>query len=204
MPSVTTLPNQTAQTASSLQQQLAPCVIAMQQASGLTEAQAKTCVYYAVATHRMERYDKFPQLVLQGSQGTGKTSAKDQLAPMVYRPKSINGKTEATIRDELAQATTALIDERETVSVLEDLLTQRYARETAEVVVNQQVSEGGYVPVKRNMFGATIVCKRHPFSDGAMRSRAIVIRTKRKPGNYRKVEVPSMAHIASQLNIGGV
>lgn len=196
--------NQSTQVGSSLSQSLEPYVAAMQQASGLTREQAKTCVYDAVATHHIDKYDKFPQLVLQGSQGTGKTSAKEQLARMVSKPKNVTGRTEATIRDELNGATTALIDERENVAALEDLLTQRYARTTGQIAVNEQLPDNTYKPGNRNIFGATILCKRHPFRDGAMRSRAIVIHTKKKAAKYSLVDVPNMPQIAGQMNVGGV
>lgn len=182
---------------------LEPFIAAMQQASGLSRDDAKTSVYYAASTHRVNKYERFPQLVFQGDLGTGKTSAKDQLAQMVCNPREITGKTEATIRDQLAGATTALIDEKEKVPALEDLLTDRYARKTGQIAVNTPMPDGTYRRTNRDIYGASVVCKRRAFGDGAVRSRAIVIHTKHEPGEHSLSQVPDMAKIVDQINIGG-
>ena len=153
-------------------------------ASGLTEEQAKTCVYYTVCTYHLADLMKLPTFSFQGPAGTGKTSAMEQLRRIVKEPKPIQGRTYATVRDELTDATTALIDEADSLDRLEELLTSRHSKENGTFTVNHSNSQGGYQPKKHNIFGATIVCRRVPFADVAFRSRAIVIPTRHKRGKY--------------------
>ena len=153
-------------------------------ASGLSEYQARTCVYYAVCTYHLEHLMKLPTLSFQGPAGTGKTSAMEQLRRIVKEPKPIQGRTYATVRDELTDAGTALIDEADRLDRLEELLTSRHSKENGTFTVNHSNSQGGYQPKKHNIFGATIVCRRVPFADVAFRSRAIVIPTRHKGGKY--------------------
>ncbi len=169
---------------------------AMMSASGLTENQAKTCVYYAVCTYHIRCEGqpplmKLPTLCLQGTAGTGKTSAKEQLRRMVNGPKSIHGRTFATVRDELTDAITALIDEADNLPRLEELLTHRHSIDTGTITVNHTASQGGYAPKNHDIFGATIVCRRTPFADIAFRSRAIIIATQNRRGSYSLISLNS-------------
>lgn len=152
-------------------------------ASGLTQEQASICIYYLLAACHLDTFSIFPILALQGPAGTGKTAAMEQMASLV-KGKVVDGRTEATIRDGLNSVPLAFIDEADSVLMLEDILTRRYSRETSGQTVNRITSFGHYRPDKLNLFGATVLCRRRPFRDVAMRSRAIVIRTIPKPGRY--------------------
>ncbi len=68
---------------------LAPHISAMLGASGLNEQQAKTCVFYALATHHIDKFEKFPILVFQGGADTGKSSAMAQAGKMCQNPKEV-------------------------------------------------------------------------------------------------------------------
>jgi hypothetical protein len=178
---------------------LEPYASAMLTASGLTREQAWTCVYYACATHHIEMFERFPILAFLGNAGTGKTVAQEQISKMVRETKRITGRTAATVRDELSNTTSALIDESDSILGLEELLNRRYSRQTGTQIVNRATPFGGYQPEPEDIFGATVVCRRRPFRDVAMRSRAIIIRTRARVGNYRVVEVDGLERAAKMI-----
>ncbi len=148
--------------------------------------QAKTAVYYAVATHL--NVDPMPTLVILGKAGTGKSKLMEQLAKLVNQPRWISAKSTAALRTELSRANafTALIEEGDKVD--EDLIANRYSRETAQIAVRIQV-EIGWRNTTADISGATILHRRTPLSDLALRSRSIIIRTEYHPGNYEVQEV---------------
>ena len=118
-------------------------VPAIMGASGITKDQAKTCLYYAVATYLIpETLKRMPLLVINGSQGTGKTSLLNQLRRVVNKPKKITAQTPATLRDSLNNALTALIDEGDKVD--EDLLIKRYDKKTSLIDSSSTVPMSQY------------------------------------------------------------
>ena len=69
-----------------------PYVSALIGASGISRHQAKTCFYYAVATHLLpEQLELMPILAIIGALGTGKSKLMAQLVKMVKQPKLIGG-----------------------------------------------------------------------------------------------------------------
>jgi len=91
-------------------------VPAIMGASGITEEQAKTCLYYAVATYLIpNRLKIMPILAIIGPLGTGKTSLLNQLLTMVNEPELILAESTPTLRDKLSKTTTACIKEGDTV-----------------------------------------------------------------------------------------
>lgn len=177
-----------------------PYVETLKRASGITEAQAKTCFYYAVATHLLEKVvdlskagpeeealAHIPLLVFLGPHATGKTSLLKQMEKLVWKPKLIGAQSGATLRDELEGAGTALIDEADNAD--ERYLIRRYSRDTAEVVWNESLGDRKWERHRANIFGATVLARRLPFKDPATKSRAITIATRYRPGSYGITEV---------------
>ncbi|MFC1931185.1 hypothetical protein ACFLXJ_03160 [Chloroflexota bacterium] len=157
-------------------------------ASGITENQAKTCLYYAAATYLIpDNLDLIAILAVIGPMGTGKTTLLAQLNNMVNEPKYIGAQSKATLRDELSGTTTAIIDEGD--RTYERHLQHRYAKETSEIVHNVAKKDQTWRQVHSNIFGATIIARRTPFEDPATRSRAIVIHTRYREGKYQLSEV---------------
>jgi len=152
-------------------------------ASGITTEQAKTCFYYAIATYLTDRLYKMPILAIIGPHGTGKSSLLNQLRGMVNQPKIVSGESAPTLRDELGDAITALIDEGD--HIREKFLIRRYERATSSV--NYKMTDGGrgWGTTSSFIFGATIIVRREPFKDQATRSRSIVIKTRFNGGNYK-------------------
>jgi len=164
-----------------------PMVRALMRVSGLTEFQAKTCVYCAIATHGLEELPRFPILVLLGEPDTGKTQAMEAIRHLVREPRPLSTKpTSATLRDELGDNTTALIEEADDVD--EEIIRNRYSKNTAFADHKVGGAMTGYRAKHTRFFGATILHRRHGFKDLATTSRSIVIQTRRRPGEYAKAE----------------
>ena len=156
-------------------------------ASGITVAQAKTCFYYAQATHLLpDKLEKVPILNVTGPLGTGKSALLDQLLKMVKEPKIIGGETTSTLRDELDSVVTALIDEGDKIDEL--LLIKRYSKTNSKITY-KIAKDRGWLATTSNIFGATIICRRLPFENQATKSRSITIRTRYNPGNYELVDI---------------
>lgn len=168
---------------------LKPAINAMVAASGLTKEQAKTCVYYAVATFLTDIYHELmPILLLQGNSGTGKSAAMNMLERLVNQPRRIDGRTYSEIGRSINGAVTAIIDEgdfkqdRVEIELLQLRCCQRYANQTIHIPPMQGA-------INIHNFGATIIARRTPFTDTATRNRAITIKTQRRPGNYQLVNM---------------
>lgn len=166
-------------------------VHAVQLVSGLTGEQAKTCAYYAVMTHLLDTYPDdylIPILCLQGNSGTGKSKAVKLMVKLVNAPIVLNGrgKTFSEIATDLNGATTALIEEADfrQSRVETQLIQLRTERRHESQVIHKPPQQ---TPFQIRNFGATIVEKRVPFSDAAVRNRTITIKTVRREGNYREV-----------------
>lgn len=179
-------------------------VPAIMGASGITEEQAKTCLYYAVATHLLpDELDRMPILAVIGPQGTGKSDLLAQLSTMVNKPKSITAESIPTLRDNLHKTITAIIDEGDDVH--EKYLIQRYDKETSSISYNISYGGGVWRTVRANIFGATIIARRVPFKDAATTSRSITIKTLYNPGDYRikyfRRASTKLSNIASEVSL---
>lgn len=171
--------------------QVSIAVESLQSVSGLAREQAKTCVYYAVMTYLLESYPDdylIPILCLQGNSGTGKSKAISLLAKLVNEPTSLNGKSKtfSQMGKDLDRVTTALIEEADfrQSRVETQLIQLRTTRQHKNQVIHMPSQQ---IPLPIVNFGATIVEKRMPFSDTAVRNRTITIKTVRREGDYREV-----------------
>jgi len=152
-------------------------------ASGINIYQAKTCVYHAVLTHLLDILDLIPPLIAFGDSGTGKTWLLKQLSYFVYNPKELNVKTSAALRRLLTPNTTAIVEEADKID--EQLIINRSAKATSQIAVTEEREQGGWQIVTHDIFGATIVHRRKPPADIALRNRSVYIATKLNSGNYR-------------------
>ena len=156
-------------------------ISALMGASGISINQAKTCVYYAVVTFRLKDLVVIGILTIMGDTGTGKSYLIAQMKYMVHNPREISVKTEAALRRKLSLNTTALIEEGDKAD--EQLLINRYSRTSSAMTFTEQ-SQIGWHATDTNLFGATIIHRRKPPLDAAMRNRGIYIRTRLNPGKY--------------------
>jgi ABC-type cobalamin/Fe3+-siderophores transport system ATPase subunit len=156
---------------------------AITSACGLDENQAKTVVYWATATHAIDKLKKMPILVIQGGYGSGKSTLIELLKQICRSPMFIDGKvSRAEFRDSLKPFTTALIEEADDIS--EDWILKRYDKNISSTSVKRGGASQGWTREQLNLFGATVLHRRVPFKDPAIDSRSITIRTVHKPGNY--------------------
>jgi len=142
--------------------------------AGIDELQARTMVYYAVATY-YEEIDPFPILLIKNDFGCGKSDLIETLFPMSKGGEWIKGTTEATIRNDLGNCRTAFFDENENLP--EKWLTRRFKKSNALISVNV-IQDKGWDSNEINLFGATVVARRQGFRDGALNSRCLTIQPK--------------------------
>ena len=124
------------------------------------------------------------EMVFQGAAGTGKSEAMKALKQLVYKPVWLGTNlSKASLRDELDKAkdATAFIEEGDDVA--EDIISNRYARETAKTSV-KRTTGAGWFDFGVIYFGATVLHKRKPFNDHATASRSIIIKTRNNLGSY--------------------
>ncbi|MFC1907655.1 hypothetical protein ACFLW8_06180 [Chloroflexota bacterium] len=152
-------------------------------ACGLSINEAKTVIYYAVATHGISNINLMPMLILRGPQSTGKSTIIEILKQIVNKPNIIDGKVSpAVLRDKLGYETTALIEEADSID--EGLLIRRYSRQTSNTVVKRGGAMKGFQNEQLDIFGATVLHRRVPFRDAALDTRSIIITTRYKTGGY--------------------
>jgi hypothetical protein len=174
---------------------------AITSACGLDTDQAKTVVYWAIATHAIDKQQKMPILTVTGPLNSGKSDLLTIIGQIVYQPRPIDGEvSSAILRDKLEIYTTAIIEEADKVD--EQLILKRYGRQTSNTEVNRGNTSQGFKREPLNLFGATVLHRRVPFKDPAVDSRSITIKTIHKPGNYimPSLSAVPLATLASTVN----
>jgi hypothetical protein len=161
-------------------------ILALKHATGLTLNEARTVVYWAVATHGLSKLGVFPPLVIYGPIETGKSTILKFL-PQLIDAHVISTTTKAEFRDQLANNRIVCIEEGDNVN--EELILKRYSRETGQLHLKVRGSWGFYTE-KGNLYGATILHRRHTFEDLALQSRAITIKTRKVQGKFLKTKLP--------------
>ena len=171
-------------------------------ASGIDEYQAKLATYYSIGTHL--DLDMLALLIILGKHATGKSWLMRQLKPYLSKAIWVNAKTSASLREGLVNIRTALIEEGDKAD--EEWLICRYSKQTGEILIRTGGEGGRWANRPVNIFGATILHKRRSFSDPALRSRSIILKTKKNPGKYHispvsDEEVKAIADIAKSIDI---
>jgi len=150
---------------------------------GLDTNQAKTVVYWAIATHAIEKLEIMPILAIMGPHATGKSTLIKIIGQICHLPRPIDGEvSKAELRDKFELNTTALIEEADSVD--ERLILKRYSRQTSNTSVKRGSASQGWTSKGVQLFGATVLHRRLSFKDPAVDSRSIVIRTSYKQGSY--------------------
>ncbi|MFC2066271.1 hypothetical protein ACFLUO_04315 [Chloroflexota bacterium] len=181
----------------SIATQLEDYVAILRGASGITEGQARICVLYALCTYREDSH-RIPLLAIMGRTGTGKSTLLDQMEHIVKAPFRATARTKATQREEMKDCPTYIIDEADRVS--EGLLQARTDLDNSFITHNVGTGRG-WKPVTSCLFGATILARRKPFGDSAVRNRAIVIHTENNPGDYTVGSILRLDGIAHRITI---
>lgn len=176
---------------------LQPFVQVLLGASGITEEQAKICLLYALCTYRTD-LEKIPLLTVMGMTGTGKSALLNQMTYIVNDPTVATGNTYATTRNEIDKCTTYIVDEADRIS--ERLLLLRTDKNLSSLTYNVGTGHG-WEGKPIDIFGATILARRNPFRDSAVRNRAIVIRTQNNPAEYKVEVIQGLDKIAKEMKI---
>jgi len=159
------------------------------QATGLTDNEAKTVVYWAIATHGLNVFDCFPLLLVHGQPATGKSTIL-KLIGQLTNAKFISTTTSAEFRDLLRRHPVVIIEEADHVN--EGLLLNRYSRQTAQVDIKQPTGRGDFISESWKYFGATGMHRRYPLEDLALQSRTITIHTKKKDRTFNALSIGDM------------
>jgi len=164
----------------------------LQMVSGLDDGQARTCIYYDLATHELDRFTFMPILEISGPLGSGKSQIQEFMGRFCYSPrerKCLNI-TVPALRDELRKAYrgTFIGDEADCIyRPVEDLYGVRCSA-SGNVTIKEKKGKSDFKQKTVNIFGATVLHHRRPFLDPSNASRAITIKTSIKPGDYVKME----------------
>jgi len=161
-------------------------ILALRDATGLTLNEAKTIVYWAVATYGLNKLDCFPPMVIYGAPETGKSTILKFVAKLI-NAHVISTTTKAEFRDQLADNRIVCIEEGDKVE--EPMILKRYSRESGQVHIKVRGSWGFYTN-EGNIYGATLLHRRHSFEDLALQTRTIVIKTRKVEREFQKAELP--------------
>lgn len=170
---------------------------------GISQMQARTIVYWALATYY--DIDPKPLLLLLKSFGCGKTDLLETLLPMVNDGRWIEGSSYAVIRDELDGCKTAFLDEREDegVTIPEGFLTKRFKKANSNISVNRARGSAVFTRETLNINGWTAIARRKRFSSVALMSRCLIIEPDFIPSpDARVTNMGSLQSIVDEL--GGV
>jgi Cdc6-like AAA superfamily ATPase len=103
---------------------------ALTNATGLTLNEAKTIVYWVIATYGLKKLDCFPPLVIYGPPETGKSTILKFVTQLV-NGHVISTTSRAEFRDQLVDNRIVCIEEGDEVD--EALILKRYSRESGQV-----------------------------------------------------------------------
>jgi hypothetical protein len=164
-------------------QRVMPFVDALKKASNLSENQAKTVVYYCIMTWSDKPRIR-PLTDLHGESGSGKNAIMKQVKPWCNGSKWINArnKTAPQIRDDLANTTTAFIEEADKTrepKLCENWYQQRYDETGKDISYRKQgLDAKGHsisIPVTCNHFGYTFLHSQNQFESIELDRRMIRI-----------------------------
>jgi len=165
------------------QEQIRPYVDALMHVSNLDVNQAKTVLYYCAMTWS-DKPPIRPILNITGESETGKTRILQMITSWCYEAKFIkaSNKTEAQMRDDLADAKTAIIDEADKTKApkeCENWYQVRYEKTGIGLSYRKQTldSKGSSIsrPETHNHFGFTIMHTQNPLGTPEMDRRTIRI-----------------------------
>lgn len=169
---------------------LEPYIKAMLGASGITEFQAKTMIYYGLGCYHIDSFDEYALLTLFGKTKTGKTKAMEQLAKVLPQWVLVeSGATYSDLAKALHEIRVVVIEEEDKLrpqdrceGLLQDRTQKAKRKAIAHIPPSQTVME-------IDNWGATILHKRDSFNDPATRNRSIIIQTEEKVGYWQVSDV---------------
>jgi len=162
---------------------LRPYIEALIGAGNLDENQAKTLVYYCIMTWS-DKPQIRPIIDLHGESGTGKNGIMKQIKGWCRVSKWINArnKTGAQLRDDLADTTTAFVEEADKTrepKACENWYQQRFDETGRDITYKKpEISRKGYVSYAEethNHFGYTVLHTQNFFHSVELDRRVLRI-----------------------------
>lgn len=172
---------------------------ALAESTGLGPYKRKLATYWTLATHALPGLAVFPLLALRGRFGCGKSETLKIVCNYAHKPRklSMRGATLASIRDELSRSYegTIVLEEADSAwkdpeRTVENLLSDRYSRESAEETHKTANPKGAWSQQTSKFFGATVLHRRQTFRDPALDGRTIAIKFKPKTDRTYKEFCP--------------
>lgn len=159
-------------------------------AAKLNEQDARTIIYWRLASRHAPELTFFPNLALVGPAGSGKTTIMESLEALPGESSGLHACTTltvATARDLLASWRDKVFFADEFDSAKPDvaaLFMARTTRSMAEITYKEAVTANKFKQVSVNIFGPSVLHLRNPLDDPAQSSRAIQIFTRHEDGPY--------------------
>lgn len=153
-------------------------------ATGLTKDEAKTVVYWAIATNGLDVLECFTLLLIHGQPATGKSTIL-KIIDKLTDAKFISITSSAEFRDMLCAYHVVLIEEADDVN--EKSLLKRYSKQAASVNLKHKTEQGVFLSQASKLYGATAMHRRYHLEDLALQSRTIVIQTKRSDKQFSNI-----------------
>lgn len=173
----------------------------LQSITNISEVNAKTIIYYCMATYHISEFHFFPCMAFIGPFSSGKSELVDFASKLCYKPTLTSGHatmTAAGLRNVFQETCgeTLIMDEaalNPNSSEFESLIIGRTTKTASNIAFNepQLIGKGGvkYDLQTHSIFGAFIFNARSLILDSAAGSRSIVIPTKYNPqGKFTKVK----------------
>ena len=181
----------------------------IQSMSGWNPIEAKTIIYWIIATYGFENIRKFAPLIVYGRFGTGKTTLLEIIETLADPPKSEKGDplrgemrlsgdlSDAVNRDKLAEGGTHCMDEADGFD--EKYITKVFDSFSAKMTVNVRNSEKGWEKHDLEVRTALVMHRRMPIKDPANKDRCIILNTRQVNLEGPGKQAPNMEAIRYYL-----
>ena len=181
----------------------------IQSMSGWNPIEAKTIIYWIIATYGFENIRKFAPLIVYGRYGTGKTTLLEIIETLADPPKSEKGDplraemrlsgdlSDAVNRDKLAEGGTHCMDEADGFD--EKYIPKVFDSFSAKMTVNVQAPSKGWEKHDLEVRTALVMHRRLPIEDPANEDRCIILNTRPVDLEGPGKQAPNMEAIKNYL-----
>ena len=157
--------------------------------SGWTTNEAKTIVYWCIATYGYDKVRKFPVLVFFGRKNSGKSTALNIVMELSKMPPNSKDRIEMVLnpnlsdavrRDKISAGGTHVAEEADSID--EMIINKVFDKFTGLSTVNRAYGQSQFGKENITVSTALAMHRRQPFQDPATTSRCIMLFTKKLRG----------------------